>query len=352
MARLREHVIRAGLETLYFSGAHRLIGHFLHGVGVILTLHHVRPPRHGAFHPNRILEITPQFLDDVIAVLRAADIDLVSLDEAARRLEAQEFGRRFACLTFDDGYRDNRTYAYPILKRNGVPFAIYIPTSFMDREGYLWWLALEDVIAARDEVLLIMDGVERRFACATVEEKNDAFAAIYWWLRSLPSDAAIRCAVRALAARYGIDGRAYCNDLCLDWDELVALAADPLVTVGAHTVNHPILAKIPADALAVEIESGCERIARRLGARPRHFSFPFGDRSAAGPREFAAARAHGFRTAVTTRPGVLFPEHREHLMALPRISINGDYQRRRYFNVLLSGAATAMWNGLRRVDAA
>src|SRR4029078_1654551 len=104
MARLRDHVIRAGLETLYFSGAHRFLRYFYEGVGAILTLHHVRPEGDADFHPNRILEITPEFLEAMIGELRRMDIDLISLDEMANRLDRGNFDRRFACITFDDGY--------------------------------------------------------------------------------------------------------------------------------------------------------------------------------------------------------------------------------------------------------
>ena len=72
----------------------------------------------------------------------------------------------------------------------------------------------------------------------------------------------------------------------------------------------------------------------------------------AGHGRVIAAGELGFKTAVTTRPGVLFPDHREHLTALPRISLNGEYQQLRYVEVLLSGAATAILNKFRRVDAA
>jgi peptidoglycan/xylan/chitin deacetylase (PgdA/CDA1 family) len=97
---------------------------------------------------------------------------------------------------------------------------------------------------------------------------------------------------------------------------------------------------------------GADRIAEKLGTRPAHFCYPVGSPDAAGPREFVLAAEAGFKTAVTTRPGMLHRDHAEHLTALPRISVNGEFQRRRYLDVLLSGAPSALLNGFRRVDAA
>ena len=130
VAGFRQKIIRGGLEGLYFSGAHVALKPFVAGVGAILTLHHVRPPRPDRFQPNRLLEITPRFLTRVVRYLRRSRLDLVSLDEMHRRLIERDFSRRFVCLTFDDGYRDTLQWAYPILKDAEVPFAVYVPTSF------------------------------------------------------------------------------------------------------------------------------------------------------------------------------------------------------------------------------
>jgi peptidoglycan/xylan/chitin deacetylase (PgdA/CDA1 family) len=113
-----------------------------------------------------------------------------------------------------------------------------------------------------------------------------------------------------------------------------------------------MLAKASESDVRREMGQSANVIEAALGRRPAHFSYPVGDPTSAGPREFAIARELGFATAVTTRPGVLFPEHRDHLTALPRISLNGEFQRLRYVEVLTSGAATALWNGFKRVDAA
>jgi peptidoglycan/xylan/chitin deacetylase (PgdA/CDA1 family) len=119
--------------------------------------------------------------------LRRSRIDIVSLDEMHRRMTEGDFSRRFVCLTFDDGYRDTLQWAYPILKEAGVPFAVYVPTSFPDRLGELWWLVLEAVIARNEPHRACDRRRDRKFDCGTVAEKRALFDELYWWLRA-PAD--------------------------------------------------------------------------------------------------------------------------------------------------------------------
>jgi peptidoglycan/xylan/chitin deacetylase (PgdA/CDA1 family) len=352
MANLRYAAYRAGLEALYFFGVHHTLRPLSGGVGVIFTLHHVRPSRRGAFQPNRMLEIKPEFLDRLIRHLRRRGVDLVSLDELTRRLSERDITRQFAAFTFDDGYRDNLEHAWPILKRHEVPLTLYLATSFSDQIGELWWITLERVIAGTDRLVLEFDGRTRFFDCANFAGKNATFSEIYWWLRGLADERQLQRVVRDLSARYGIDPKAPCRELCMGWPEIARLAEDPLVTIGAHTVNHVMLRKWPIDVVRTEMQRSVEVIEAALGRRPRHFAYPIGDAASAGPREFKLAAELGFKTAVTTRPGILFPEHREHMTALPRVSLNGEFQALRYVDVMLSGAPFALMNRFRRVDAA
>jgi peptidoglycan/xylan/chitin deacetylase (PgdA/CDA1 family) len=349
---MKTAIIRAGFDTIYFSGAHLWLRPFLAGIGSIVMLHHVRPATDGGFRPNRSLEVTPEFLTDTVRWLRRAGLDIVSLDEMHRRLTECDFTRRFVCITLDDGYRDNKLWAYPILKALDAPFAIYIPTSFPDRRAKLWWLALEAVIAKSDSIVMPMDGQERRFDCATVVQKRQTFNAVYWGLRSLPSEDDIHASIGDLVARCQVDMARVADELCMDWDEIGALAKDPLVTIGAHTVNHVMLGKATDEVARAELKASREVIEARIGSEVRHFAYPYGGADLVGTREFRIAAELGYKTAVTTRPGVLFPEHREHLTALPRLSLNGEYQRARYMKVLMSGAGTGVFNGFRRVNAA
>jgi peptidoglycan/xylan/chitin deacetylase (PgdA/CDA1 family) len=348
----RNTVIRAGLEALYFTGVHYLLRPFFAGVGAIFMLHHVRPRREAEFQPNHHLEVAPEFLSAMLAYLRARDVDIITMDEVHRRLVERDFSRRFACFTLDDGYRDNRDFALPVMRDFDAPFTVYVASDFAQGTGRLWWIALEMVIAKASFVEVKFGDVATRLDAGTPAAKQAAFDRLHDWLRELPGEHDIQREISALCARHGVDETAICRELCMSWDELKPFADDPLVTIGAHTITHCNLARQTEEIASHEMAISRARIESVLQRPIVHLAYPYGDKIAAGPREFALARAAGFKTAVTTRPGMIFPESAGHPTALQRVSLNGNYQDARILPVLTSGAATAVWNGFRRIDAA
>ena len=351
MKQFRSTVIRAGLEVLYFSGAHILLRPIFSGVGAVFMLHHVRPARSGDFQPNRHLEVTPQFLRATLLHLKSRDIDIITMDEMHDRLRNKDFSRRFACFTFDDGYRDNRDHALPVMREFAAPFTVYVTSDFAEGTGRLWWVALERVIAKASSLEVTMGGTAVRLDTSTASAKQTAYGRLHDWLRSL-AEHDMQRELSALCSCHGVDLATICRDLCMSWDELKSFAGDPLVAIGGHTITHCNLAHQSEEAAREELTVSRARIEEKLQRPVRHLAYPYGDRQAAAAREFALAATAGYKTAVTTRPGMVFEENAGHLTALPRVSLNGNYQEARILPVLTSGAATALWNGFRRVDAA
>ncbi len=343
----RRRLFQTGFATIAATGADRWLGPATRGRGVILTFHHVRPDEGGAYAPNRLLSITPAFLDRTLTLLRERGFSIVPLAEVPRRLAGG--GPPFAVLTFDDGYRDNREHAAPILRRHGAPWTLYVTHDFATGTGRLWWIELERAIRALGRVRLPEVGLD--LPAADDAEKTAAFALAY---RALRAGRRRGCGPRrsGSAARPASMSGAIAGELCLSGGELRALAREEPVTLAAHTLTHPMLAKHDDATARREIVEGRARLTDLLGAVPEHFSYPVGDPGSAGVREFALAREAGYVTAVTTRPGHLFAGHAAHLHALPRVSVNGLFQTDAALRALLSGVPFLAWNRGRRLNVA
>ena len=349
MGRWGSGVARATLSAFHYSGVDSLVTPLTRGTGAVFMLHHVLPAMPLAFAPNRHLEVTPEFLERTIRLVVDRGYDVISLDDAQARLAEGEFDRPFVCFTFDDGYRDTLHHAYPIFRRHGLPFAVYVASDFADGRGDLWWLALELLLRQVETVELKIASVLRNFPCKRSGGKTRAYNAIYRWLKQIPELDA-RQIVADLCRAHGVDASRQCSELVMGWNELRELASDPLVTIGAHTRSHLALAPLAYAEARFEIESSVAWLERELGRQCRHFSFPYGDEGSAGPREFDLAREAGLATAMTARTGLLKPQHSAALTALPRISLSGHFQKPRYVKVLLSGAPFALWSAAGRLN--
>ena len=324
------------------TGLDRVFPERYQGVGVIFMLHRVSPitPPPDAFAPNRHLSITPDFLDDVIMLVRERGMDIVSLDEARIRLLSPK-PRRFAAFTLDDGYRDNFEHAYHVFKAADAPFTVYVPSVWPTGSGFLWWRTLEDIIRVTPSISLNIGGSREVVATATVTEKNSAFECLRRIIHNLDLDA-MKATVDDMASRYGIDANAPCAHEIMDRDEIRDLSRDERVTIGSHSRTHAALAKLAVADLHHDLTTSRAELERVVGKPCLHLAYPYGNAEAAGPREYLAAAKAGYHTAVTTNRGLVLSRHSKTMMALPRIPLEGDLQDSRLVEVQLSGVPFAL----------
>ena len=345
---------RRVLAGINFTGLDRIYQQLDSELGMILTFHHVHPHPIPKFAPNAHLTVHPQFLETVIRLLLRRKIDIISLDEACMRIESDEPpGRRFAVFTFDDGYQDTLVHAVPILKKYDLPYTVYLAPGLIEGTADLWWEAIERVVRQQDRLMIQIPGMgmgPTELDCSNLLQKADTFQFLLDYLTNEVSEEDQRQVVRELCWIYKIDVDALMKSEIMNWQQVESLRADPNCTIGAHTLKHRALARLDLAEARDEVISGAAVLEAQTGQRPQHFAYPYGYRKAAGHRDFELLASLGFKTAVTTRGGMIFPSHREHLSALPRISVNGLYQKLRYFSPLISGLPTRLSTGMRRLD--
>lgn len=332
---LKRAIVTAGLEAVALSGL-RHIWRAPAGRGVIFTLHRVGPKSGSAFEPNASLSITPEFLETAILTARACGLTPAHVDELPRLLADPGDRRRFVCFSLDDGYRDNARYAAPVFLRHQIPFTLFVTKGFVERTRTLWWVTAEAMLRAAGRLEFDFGAGGETLRTQTAAEKTAAFDRLTAWIGTIDEDEAVR-RIDAAAAAHGVDGSSLADDIILNARELRVLANGPLARLGAHTVTHVNLRRMPPERVAFEMAESARAVQSYCGYFPRAFSFPYGQPDAVGVREVAAAASAGFSVAVTTTPGTLAPSGARHPMELPRVSLNGLYQRARYAKALISG---------------
>jgi peptidoglycan/xylan/chitin deacetylase (PgdA/CDA1 family) len=321
-----------------------LIRPFYAGAGLILMYHRVTPDDGRPRNPS--LEVTPQVLEEAILYFARRDYAFCCPADLDSRLRGEKRPvRPFVLFTFDDGYRDNLTHAYPIFQKHNLPFTVHVTTGLPDRTAVLWWYLLDDLLAQGD-LEFESGGKHYAFQTSTPGETAAARAGLRKLLKyaDLPT---FRQLVDVLFEQRGLDPRARTEELALGWDQVRELAADPLVTIGAHTKGHFVLSRLTESEVREEIGGSKRILEEKLGRPVVHLAYPYGFRYEAGEREFCIAAECGFRTAMTTRTGNVFPAHAAHPLTLPR------YEMGRItvgaLDLVASGAMAMRVNRFRRV---
>lgn len=206
--------------------------------------------------------------------------DIVSMDEVVQHIrDGAGFKRPSVAITFDDGYLDNYTLAYPVLKKYNVPATIYLTTGLIGTKNRTWPDQIEYALLATGkktvELPSLLDGMA--VAIGSDKEKERACLEIGQAFKVVPNDTREQL-LKDLLRALGLNGQSPENAgerVMLNWDEVREMARSG-ITIGCHSHTHPILSSMPAKDAKEEIYVSKKIVEENLERAAKHFAIPNG----------------------------------------------------------------------------
>ena len=299
------------------------------GQAAVLCYHQVLPDL------NRLPANSP-FLGHAVSTNRfeeqirflSENYDVVSLDDIGKEVSEKSDGFVVA-VTFDDGYKDNLTYALPILEKYNVPATIFVTTMYPEGDTWIWWMELWQTLEKRTSFWVESFENKKRWHFRNNEDRARCYSSLRSKLLKL--DHSDR--VDFMEEITGATSRPQYPNNTLTWDEIKSLDRHRLIDIGAHTHTHANLSVLSHDAAKEEMLLSKKRLEKELKCSIKHFAYPFGGRKEAGQREREIARDLGFETGWTSIPGGVRHQSR---WGLPRF-VMAQKHTPKYLELRLSG---------------
>lgn len=216
------------------------------------------------------------------------------LDTALDRLEAGDLPERSISITFDDGYAELATGAFPILREIGIPATVFLITGHVDAGGAFWWEEVGSRLNSVDEETV--RSIVRACGLEIRVERGRLLGHLIDGLKHVPLTVRERFLLTLRQATGRLDG----DRMSLTWDEVLE-AKSGGVSFGSHSVSHPNLTMLDQDALERELRGSKEAIEAMTGLECRVLVYPNGDYD---QRVRAAVRKAGYRWALTMERGI------------------------------------------------
>lgn len=248
------------------------------------------------------------------ARLLSSWLNVLPMDEAIERLRDDALPPRAATITFDDGYADCAQVALPVLLEFGLTATFFVATGYLNG-GWMWNDRLVEALRTwRDDLLDLSEVGLARIPMATLGQRRNAVQTLQTTLKEYPL--VRRESIIALIER---GGRAVNGAGPMMTDEQVRLLGRAGMQLGAHTVTHPILTRIPLDEARREMADARARLEGLVQQPVNHFAYPNGIPGGDyDGRHVELARDIGFRSACSTAWGVA--DSASDLYQLPRFT--------------------------------
>ncbi len=259
---------------------------------------------------------------------------VISTEECFERMKSRDIPPNCVVVTLDDGYRDNFTDAFPILRKYSIPATIYVATGCIDENKILWH---DQVCSAfnrtQQSSLDLVDFNGKSYGLLTPREKEKALTGVLWRLREIPNEERIRW-TKVVLERLGFQDCSFKSrdePLMLSWKELAALR-DGGISLGAHTVTHPILTQTSLAEARQEILDSKSDLESTLQVPVKTFAYPSGRREDINDAIKRIVKDVGFLGAFSMIYGV--NEYQEDPFELRRIPV-GNWDVPYFFKELV-----------------
>lgn len=247
--------------------------------------------------------------------------------------EREPMPARPVIVTFDDGFADNFTHAFPILRDCGVPATVFLATDSVGESGTYWYDRLAHLVHTANRAAVPVPWLETPLRLGTTHaERRAALRQVLSVLKRVPN------ALRLEAQEYFESELALSPEQpdersgAMTWDQVREMA-DAGIEFGSHTCSHPILANLTDDELEHELVDSRKSIERELGRPVDVLSYPVGGATAFDNRVRKAVAAAGYRLGVAYLPGMNPLDALDHY-GLKRLRIE-RYITREHFAAML-----------------
>lgn len=303
---------------------------------LVLCYHRIGDPS-GSPWDRALYSATPEAFDAQVRHL-AATCDVVGPREVPALSRARG---RHVLITFDDGYRDNHVHALPILRSHGVAAAFFLVPGFIDRPRVPWWDEVAWMVRRSERPGIPAGGPLGAPVHFDEPNREEAIAVLLGAYKALPGEQGE--ALLDHIAEAGGTGRADPSEARTTWVTwgMARDLCDAGMHVGGHTVDHPVLARLPRAAQAEQVAGCARRLGEELGLSMRWFSYPVGLRDAFDGDTRACLEEQGVELAFSLYGGVA--GGRIDRLDVPRTSIGWGTTHGMFRSTLRAPALLARW---------
>ena len=270
----------------------------IRGKGAILNYHRVLPANK---IDNSLINISvsvKNFINQINYLKN--NFDIISLDDLLLHIKSKSNEFKIV-ITFDDGYKDNLNYAYPILERFKAPATIYVITKLINNKYLPWWIKLDHFIKNCN----INVNIREKFNFL----KNDLLFADQLNIE------------KKLSSIIGKNNKLKYNKIFLDQKEIQYLSKQQLITIGSHSHSHYNFSQLTQEQTLRELKISKSILEKIIKKKILHFSYPYGGYENINFKHTKILKNLGYLSAVTTIRKKLYQPYQ---FELPRVFVNND----------------------------